>query len=172
MSFFDIYQIRKFDEVMAELEGEDDTSMSMEYDDPEGLGDAEDLDEAVALSKHQTPLSSQCVWEDETESGEVRVCGMPVAVVDGVMDELCIKHLQQEKEEDELLKRFASAYIQNVRKTIEPALLKQLDKDFKGWKSYLSEALGITSQKLTAEIKKNPTVPEKEFVDSLFSEAE
>lgn len=137
---FDILNIRKYDEVMSEL---DPT-----LDDKPSLWDKEtqtdQLDEELEFTKEVRGTS--CLWEELDENGENEIiCRNSVLInTDGTLQDYCHKHTEENKRWLELI----VYYIQDVLKVADKEFIKALSKEKYGWKGYIEETLDMTKYKI------------------------
>lgn len=114
---FDILQILKYDTVMEELE-----NINIQKEIKEERG-------------------TKCLWEEEDDDGNELLCPYSVCInQDGTVPDYCPYHMEEYNTWMELL----DYYIKDVLKMIEPVLIKKLNKEQTGWKTFIEDELGMT----------------------------
>jgi len=147
---FDILTVRKYDEVMSELDPSLDEEASL-CDKETQTGDDLDIIEEEDESEDDLEFTEEdrgtgCLWEELDENGENQII-CPNNVIpntDGTLPDYCHKHAEEHKQWLELL----VYYIQDVLKVADKEFIKRLSKEQYGWKGYVEETLDLTKYKI------------------------
>lgn len=153
---FDIITVRKYDEVMSELDPSLDISLCDKatqtndelldiIEEDQGSEQSEDS-EVEQLEFTEENRGTKCLWEELDENGENEII-CPNSVIpntDGTLPDYCHKHTQEHKDWLQLV----VYYIQDVLKVVNKEFIKALSKEQYGWKGYVEETLDMTKYKI------------------------
>lgn len=145
---FDILTVRKYDEVMSELDPSlDEESLcdkaTQTNDDQLDIIEEESEDDLEFTEENR---GTKCLWEELDENGENEII-CPNSVIpntDGTLPDYCHKHAQEHKDWLQLV----VYYIQDVLKVANKEFIKALSKEQYGWKGYVEETLDMTKYKI------------------------
>jgi hypothetical protein len=148
---FDILTVRKYDEVMSELDPSLDEDQPSLCDKETQTGDDLDIIEEEDESEDDLEFTEEdrgtgCLWEELDENAENQII-CPNNVIpntDGTLPDYCHKHAEEHKQWLELL----VYYIQDVLKVADKEFIKRLSKEQYGWKGYVEETLDLTKYKI------------------------
>lgn len=146
---FDIITVRKYDEVMSELDPtlDDQPSLCDKETQTDQLDIIEEEDSEVEqLEFTKEDRGTSCLWEELDENGENEII-CPNSVIpntDGTLPDYCHKHT----EENKLWLELIVYYIQDVLKVADKEFIKALSKEKYGWKGYVEETLDMTKYKI------------------------
>ena len=147
---FDIITVRKYDEVMSELDPTLDDNISLcdkaTQTDQLDIIEEEEDSEVEQLEFTKEDRGTSCLWEELDENGENEII-CPNSVIpntDGTLPDYCHKHT----EENKLWLELVVYYIQDVLKVADKEFIKALSKEKYGWKGYVEETLDMTKYKI------------------------
>jgi hypothetical protein len=150
---FDILTVRKYDEVMSELDPTlDEDQFRLGSGDKatqtndELLDIIEEEDSNDDLEFTEEDRGTKCLWEELDENGENEII-CPNSVIpntNGTLPDYCHKHAQEHKDWLQLVEY----YIQDVLKVADKDFIKALSKEHYGWKGYVEETLDLTKYKI------------------------
>lgn len=159
---FDILTVRKYDEVMSELDPSlDEQSADISLcdkatqtndelldiiDEDQFLGSEQEDSDVEQLEFTKEDRGTSCLWEELDENGENEIIchNSVIPNTDGTLPDYCHKHAQEHKDWLQLV----VYYIQDVLKVANKEFIKALSKEQYGWKGYVEETLDMTKYKI------------------------
>ena len=162
---FDILQIRKYDNVINEINCVGNEECSSKSDDLNVY-----VDEEVPPNTLEILLEHpNCMWESDDENGNETICQKSRVIrPDNEKEDFCVDHLLKHKKWLDLLE----IYVQDILKIADPIFIKKLNSDQRGWKTLVQENLGISRHliKKFVEEKFNTGISVDQIVDMLDKE--